>query len=117
MASHFVFVEVRPIEVRAYDPTQAGLRVGVAAPQRPRALQERDGLLVAGNRAGRDNAGRSVAGVRASHGLERLDGAVHEVGVVPAVHVEIDKPGGHETTGRVDVILTMRPARAPARAP
>ena len=101
MAADLLLVEVRSIQVRADDTGKAELRLCAAKPQRLRVLQEREGLLVAGNRAGGDDAGRSVTGVRADHRLERVDGAVHEVGVVPAVHVKIDEPGRDVTTGRV----------------
>ena len=103
MASDLLFVEVRSVEVRADDAAEAELRPGAAtAHADSRVLQEREGLLVAGDRAGRDDAGRAVTGVGADRRLERLDGAVHEVGVVAAVDMKVDKPGVDETTGRVD---------------
>jgi hypothetical protein len=70
--------------------------------QRPRVLQEPDGLFVSRHGTGRNDRRRSVAGVRADRRLERREGAIHEIRIVPTVHVEVDKTGGHETTGRID---------------
>jgi hypothetical protein len=102
MTAHFLFVEVRSIEMRADDPAQTALRLGAVEAQRPGVPEEREGLLMAGHRAGRDNAGRSVARVRGGRRLERFEGAVHEVGVVAAVHMQIDEPRSHVSTARVD---------------
>ena len=52
------------------DPAKAERRPGAVAPCRPRVLEEHNGLLVARHRAGGDDAGRSVARMRADHGLE-----------------------------------------------
>ena len=86
----------------ARDAAKAERRSRALALQFSRVVQERERLLVAGHRAGRHDGGRAVAGVGADHRLERLGSAVHEIGVVAAMHMEIDEPRGHEVAGGVD---------------
>ena len=99
--------EVRAVEVRADDPRAAGhVAVQLAA-----QVEEAQVLIHPGDGGGRQQARGAVAGVAAADGAERLGGAVHEVGPVAAVDVQVDEPGRevHAARGRSPVVGVRRP--------
>ena len=75
--------------------------------QPPAQAEEGEVLLVAGDGCGRQEAGGAVAGVGATGGAERLLGAVHEVGAVAAVDVQVDEPGREVAAPQVDAGLVV----------
>lgn len=102
MTADLLLGEVGSIEMRSERARQAALRVGAAALQRPCVAQKRHCLLVWSDGAGWDDARHPVTGVGANCSLECLDRAVHEIGVVAAVHVKIDVARRYERSGGVE---------------
>ena len=80
--------EVRAVEVRAQHAARR--RSGSSREARRTARRNRRSGR-GGDGAGRRQRRRAVAGVGAADGAERLGGAVHEVGPVAAVDVQVDE--------------------------
>ena len=103
MASHLVLVEVGSIEMRADEPAKAAVRVRAAPVQSPGVLQKRDGGLVAGHRARRHDARRSMGGVGvALPFLKASTVPSMKSALSPPCTWEIDETRGHGVRGGVD---------------
>ena len=72
--------------------------------------KEGQNSLVVGNAGCGKEACGAMPKMRLAHHWKRFPGAIHEIGTVPTVDVEIDEPRGKKPSRKVDTRYVGKPA-------
>ena len=93
--------EIGTVEVSAEDATAAS----PFAFQFAARFEKGNVLLMPGDGGRGEQTGGAMSGVCPADGAKRFRSAVHEVGIIPAVDMQIDEPRRQEPAAQIDDLV------------